>query len=279
MLHHLFRSGILFGFGFYILYLVRSDKIMYYIAPRMVDYVKWSAISLFAIAIYQAYLALVAIRSRKPAECSCEELPPFRLKALLIYGVLAFPLALGVFLPDSDMIHHAGGWDDHSRHEHSQAEAGAIGQETNLDKLFPSDLLSEPYTKLARRLYEENPIKVEDRFFIESVSALDMYLDTFTGKTIELTGFVFREERMASNRFILARMALSCCSGGVDSGPFGIMVESERASGLAGEMWVKVTGIIEKDQSNVGDTMVVHATHIEKIPAPRTTYVSPNPEF
>lgn len=94
-LHYAVCSGLLFGFSYYILYLERHDTLVYYIAPGMAAYVQWSAVGFCAMAAYQAYLAVAAIRNREWADCSCEDLPPFRLKAVLIYGVFAVPLILG----------------------------------------------------------------------------------------------------------------------------------------------------------------------------------------
>ncbi len=52
--HHTIKALILFGFAGYIAYLVHSDRILLYIAPRMVDYVKWSSLALYAVLCTKA---------------------------------------------------------------------------------------------------------------------------------------------------------------------------------------------------------------------------------
>lgn len=95
ILHYAARTVILAGFASYISQLVRSGELMQYIEPRMEAFIKCSAVVLYALAVYQAFLGYWAFRSGRQAECECGELPPFRLKAVLIYTVYALPLILG----------------------------------------------------------------------------------------------------------------------------------------------------------------------------------------
>jgi putative membrane protein len=55
-LHYFLRAAILTGFALYIMFLVKTGNIVYYIAPRMVIYVKLAAIGFYIIAVYQAYI-------------------------------------------------------------------------------------------------------------------------------------------------------------------------------------------------------------------------------
>ncbi|MNI83716.1 hypothetical protein D3C73_1405560 [compost metagenome] len=101
--------------------------------------------------------------------------------------------------------------------------------------------------------------------------SVDLFLDSFIGKTIELSGFVYRENRMEANRFIAARFN--------GQAPFGILVEYGEAPGLADGTWVSVTGSIGKTRRRGLDVMTVKDAKIKKIPAPQSAYVYPNPDF
>lgn len=97
-LHFTVRSALLLGFAFYIRHLVSRGQLLQYLEPEMAVYVSWSAVGLLIMALHQAYLALDAVRNRhQPAACSCEgeDLPPFRMKSLLIYALYALPLIIG----------------------------------------------------------------------------------------------------------------------------------------------------------------------------------------
>lgn len=112
---------------------------------------------------------------------------------------------------------------------------------------------------------------------METITAVDLYLDRFVGKKMELAGFVFREEKMEDNRFIVARFALQCCSA--DAAPYGIIVDYGRAKAFADDTWVKVTGTIQKAKYGDLDVLAVKADKVEKIAAPKSAYVYPNAGF
>ncbi len=74
-LHHLLKGAILLGFAVYIAYLAKTDRILYYIAPRMADYVKWSAVAFYAMAVYQIYSGIISLWGSREPDCDCEHLP------------------------------------------------------------------------------------------------------------------------------------------------------------------------------------------------------------
>ena len=80
--HYFLRTIILLGFSGYIVFLTKSDALQYYIAPRMMIYVKTAAVILYIIANFQGYLALRAYWGR-PVACECEQ-PVLRVHACAI---------------------------------------------------------------------------------------------------------------------------------------------------------------------------------------------------
>ena len=98
--HYFLRAAILFGFAVYIVYLVKTGNLLYYIAPPMVIYVKLSALGFNAVAIYQIYLAFSSLGKREP-DCDCEHLPSTSgWRNMLFYSLFIVPLLLGFLLPD-----------------------------------------------------------------------------------------------------------------------------------------------------------------------------------
>ena len=86
--HYFFRTLILLGFSSYIVILTKTDALQYYIAPRMMIYVKIASVVLYIIACFQGYMALRAYWG-KPVACECEQ-PVSRsaLRNTVAYGLL-----------------------------------------------------------------------------------------------------------------------------------------------------------------------------------------------
>ncbi|WP_282940426.1 TIGR03943 family protein [Paenibacillus sp. RC67] len=314
-LHHLIKSAILFGFAMYIVYLVKTDNILFYIAPRMIDYVKWSAFGLYAIAVYQVYLGIRSFWGTA-AECDCDHdhTPSSSLlKNTVIYGLFVVPLLFGFLLPDTSMGSSLAAKKGMNLSSSSSVKkeavsavpnppaslppspssgSGASGatipstpaspkteaaSSTNLDEMFPSDKFTEHYAKYAKQIYKSDIIKVKEDLFLETLTTVDLYIDRFIGKKMELTGFVYRQEDMKDNQFVVGRFSIQCCSA--DAAPFGVLVEYDRASTFADDAWVTVTGTIQKTKFNDMDIMVLKVEKIAKAEPSKSQYVYPNFDF
>ncbi|SDE02039.1 TIGR03943 family protein [Paenibacillus sp. UNCCL117] len=322
-LHHAIKALILFGFAGYIAYLVQTGRIILYIAPRMTDYVKWSALGLYATAAYQAYLAVKTLRTRHEPDCGCgHDHTPSRsvFKHTVVYGLFILPLLLGFMLPDSTLgsslaakkgmnlssassvkkdLAAAGGSADSSPAPAPES-GGAAASETqtgeeaptgkgeqaappaaaaagSLDELFPSDKFTKQYADYAKKLYPSETIKVSEEFFMETLTSVDLYLDRFVGKKLELTGFVYRQEEMTDRQFVIGRFSIQCCSA--DAAPFGVLAEYDRAKTLETDEWVTVTGTIKKTSFNDAEIMVLQVEKVAKAEPAKTPYVYPNMNF
>ncbi|MDF2926115.1 MAG: hypothetical protein K0R57_5029 [Paenibacillaceae bacterium] len=147
----------------------------------------------------------------------------------------------------------------------------------SLDALFPHDQYSEDLAKLAKKLYKQDFISIEDTGFMEVVSSIDFYMNNFIGKKVDITGFVYREDDMQDNQFVVSRFAVQCCSA--DASPFGFMAESSLGKDLKKDTWVKITGILGTTSYGGNEILKIEASKIERIPAPKTPYVFPNYDF
>ncbi|CAG7639078.1 hypothetical protein PAESOLCIP111_04007 [Paenibacillus solanacearum] len=302
--HHALKSAILLGFAVYIAYLVKTDNILLYIAPRMIDYVKWSAIALYAIAAYQLYLTVRTFRGQTKPDCDCDhDHTPSRsvLKNTVIYGLFFLPLLLGVTVPDSsmgsslaakkgmnlssaasvkkDIASGGGSSGSPSAPQNGAASAGSgsAGAGASDGELFPSDKFTKHYAKYAKQLYESNVIPVKEELYMETLTTIDLYLDRFIGKKLQLTGFVYRQEEMKDNQFVVGRFTVQCCSA--DAAPFGVLVEYDRAKTLATDSWVTVTGTIQKGSFNDMEVLKLKVESVAKAEPAKSPYVYPNYEF
>ncbi len=290
--HHLFRGLLLFALAVYIVYLVRNDLLLYYIAPRMTVYVKLSAIALYVISVYQLFLGFKSLLGRKEAGCACQHIAASRWKHSVAYSLFLFPLLLGFLLPDYALGSVMADKKGVNFSSSSQIKAEIqyekvlvqpeekpkqpVNQE-DLDAIFPHDIFTEYYAKFAKQLYTQEVIPIKEELFIETITTLDLYLDQFSGKKIKMSGFVYRHEQMSEDQFAVSRFAMSCCSA--DAAPYGILSEYAGAQKYADDTWVEVIGTLDKTKFNDMEIMKLNIESITIIDAPENTYVYPNYEF
>ncbi len=253
--HYGLRACILFGFAMFIVFLVKSDNILYYIAPRMVIYVKLAAIGLYAISVYQGYLAIQTLRG-KGADCDCDHPPSSsKFKNTILYSLFIIPLLLGFLMPVSVMgsalaakkgvnlsssnsvkststtsnirtdeeidqaIMEENLTADQLNGEPGSKEPGSSNpgktgesvdyNSSTLDEMFKSDQFTELYAKQGKKLYASDLIEVKDDIFIETLTTLDLYMDNFIGKKLEVSGFVYREDTLQPTLLLMASL-LNC---------------------------------------------------------------------
>jgi uncharacterized repeat protein (TIGR03943 family) len=304
-LHYFLRAAILTGFAMYIMFLVKTGNIVYYIAPRMVIYVKLAALGFYIIAVYQAYIAIGSLSKNKDVSCDCEH-PPSRsiFRNMIVYSMFILPLVLGFMLPDtalgSDLAAKRGVNLNSSRilNNINTVKLAATPIQTpiptavpltniepaptnstddQLKAMFKADKYDEQFSQLGMKLYKKDLIQVQVDGFIEILSSIDLFQKNFIGKKMEISGFVYHEDDMKPNQFVVARFSVSCCSA--DASPFGVMIETSKANLFPKDTWVNVTGVIGTTTYAGNDIMKLDATKVEKIPAAKDPYVYPNYDF
>lgn len=285
--HYWIRAIILLGYTFYIMKLVSSGNLIYYIAPRMMPYVKCASILLFGMAVVQVYLALQSKRAENVYDqvCDCEPIPSrSKVVNIGIYSLFIAPLLLGFVLPDIAMgssVASIKGMNLGADASLSQNVVKATTPSKNvvttddavLKEMFQADPYTEDYAILAMKLYQKELITIDEEGFMELLTSIDLYIDHFIGKRIRMTGFVYREDDMQANQFVISRLTMQCCSA--DTAPYGIMVETDTANQYAEDTWVEVTGIIGKTTYNNNTIMKIDGEQLVLTEASKTPYIYP----
>jgi len=299
---------ILAGFAVYVAHLAGSNKLSLYIAPRMTDYVKWSAIALYAVAAYQAYLALSALWDKRHSHaCECEHPPSGSLwKHTAAYGLFLLPLVLGFLTPDTALgssladkkgmnLSSSASLKDGSKPsnlppaasnakkdpadpaQQNGLQAGPVPSSEDLNSLFPADEYTEAYAKYGKQIYKQPLIIVEEQSFIETLTTLDLFRKPFIGKEVEISGFVYRSEGMNKQQFVISRFIMNCCSA--DASPYGLLVQFDHANRYPDDTWIKIRGTLDQTVFNENEILVLQAKQIQKITPPESPYVYPNYDF
>jgi putative membrane protein len=293
--HYSIRAFLILGLSLYIVYLVKHDTLQYYIAPRMMAYIQWSSILLFIVAIFQLYFAF-RTKAEDYQTCDCEHTPPrSKIKNILSYSLLILPLLFGFLLPDTTMnsalaakkgvilsisnsvspLNHASAIGNNLPDLPAPPSESSAPQRDG--RFITNQPYNQDYAKFSAKLYAKETIPIKPEIFLETLTSLDLFMNDFVDKKVELSGFIYREHGMTDSQFVVARFALQCCSA--DAIPYGVLIEFSRAKTFADDSWVKITGTIQTTTYNNQKIMKIAASQVEKMEAPKTQYVYPNLEF
>ncbi|NOU70367.1 TIGR03943 family protein [Paenibacillus sp. LMG 31458] len=288
-LHYLLRTIILLGFSSYIVFLTKTDALQYYLAPRMMIYVKVAAVALYVIACFQGYSAIRIYQGKRVA-CDCEQpVPQSAVRSTLSYGLLILPLLVGFCLPNAALgsaIASAKGMNlSTAKQERPKsastvprpaalpAATGTANTDAEIEQLFHDEWQKE-LSQIGMNLYKKDLIVVKPSLYKEILSSIDLFKNNFIGKKIEISGFVFRKENMKSNEFVVGRFVINCCSA--DAMPYGAMIDFPAAQNYTKDTWVKVTGTIQSGSYNGNDIIMIKADQVEKIAVPESPYLHAN---
>jgi putative membrane protein len=197
------------------LYLLRTEKYLTYVTPRMKPYLYFSAV------IMVLWAAAGAVRLFRPQN---------KIRSAHCF-TLAIPILLFLLphsqLSSSDLSYNYGG---------DSLFSGASG----ITGAAP-DAASYALTGLDA---ETGKITVADDDFYPWLTELYEKLDQYQGYEISITGFVLNDPDMfAPDEFVPARLGMSCCVA--DLVPYGLICKYSGASELQPDSWVTVEGVIE----------------------------------
>jgi uncharacterized repeat protein (TIGR03943 family) len=97
--------------------------------------------------------------------------------------------------------------------------------------------------------------------------------EAFAGRSVEVVGFVYRDEEMAADQFMVARFLIVCCVA--DAIPVGLPVRYTEAAHLELDTWVRVRGTFAAGEVQGERLPVVIAEEVTVVPQPVQPYLYP----
>jgi len=108
--------------------------------------------------------------------------------------------------------------------------------------------------------------------YTNTLKAVHDDLNTYLGKEITFTGYIYKIDYLQKNQFVLARnMIINNASQTVI---VGFLCEYNQISEFENLAWVKITGTIEKGFLD-GEIPILKITHIENTSKPSDEFVYP----
>jgi putative membrane protein len=95
----------------------------------------------------------------------------------------------------------------------------------------------------------------------------------FSGQESRVIGFVYRDDSLGSNRFMVSRFVVSCCVA--DAAPLGLVVSWADSADLPSDAWVEVVGRFEVGDYGGQSTPILQAESVALITPPTQPYLYP----
>lgn len=292
---------ILIGFAYYIYNLLSTGNINLFIHPRMIKYVRFSLAVLLILSLFQLKRLFIITNNRKRK---------------IYLSVFLFPLALGIFINPQGLSGEiaakkgAGFMNSNPSLDAKSINSRSTSINNNLNKNDSSTTnnvaskndnsttntsKSQINTDKFKNLNPNHGTTVDDNNDeADSIEGNTIVVDTnnftqvtddmsyndpnkYKGKSISITGFVYRDDTVSKNEFVVGRLMIICCTA--DAEVTGVLCDWSKASTLKNDQWVKVTGKMDSElhkfEGKNQMIPVIRVDHVEPIDKPKNQYVYP----
>lgn len=233
-----------FGGGVVLLFLAISGKYLAYVAPRICPFLIVGAAILFCMGIF-----------------SIPQIKHFQHHIHMAHCLLLVIPILLLVLPHSTAA--------------QTAAAPSAGLATTVAKSMPSAAAvpQEEKTKISGLDSAHKRITVKNEEFYSWISELTGNLDKYTGYTVVMTGYVYKDPQfVSSGEFVPARLLMTCCTA--DLSPIGLLCKYAKAASLPEKSWVTVEGTLIKGSFQGSPDPQLQVTKVTKA-QPVNDYVYP----
>lgn len=232
---------LLLAISFYFYKLISSKEIRMFISPTMNKYVMFASITLLILAIFQIPKILNTQNDR----------PKF---GYLIFGI---PIIIGILVNPNGLTQQI-----------ADTKGVNVSQNTyqSSTKVQKEDSSKTKNTEI---------VMTENNFFT-FLNEIDDNPDKFKNYRITLTGFIYKNDNIKANQFVIARMLMVCCAA--DTQIVGFLCDSS-GQNLDKNTWVQVTGILDTtnyiDNSSKQTSLIplIKIQNIKKVNPPASKYI------
>ncbi|MFD1739226.1 TIGR03943 family putative permease subunit [Bacillus salitolerans] len=307
---HLYIRGIiLIGFSMLSFKLILSGDIFNFIAPRMMPFIYFATLTFLLLGVIQVWRSSSKDKDELYCDCGVDHgASGNALKSIIIYSIFIIPVVTGFLFSDvvidSSIAAKRGVKFSGNNPQTAAGELEQFDEEKVLEylddpeeyiaqleesigidesKIPPDAPLEHPegfelqappegfYEELEKKLLAMDKIIVEEETYIQTMNIIDMNVDKFVGKQIEMVGFVYREENFTEDQMVVARFGLSCCVA--DASVYGTLSTGEMVKELNEDQWIRVTGTITKTIYNDWTLPYIQIEQLEKIEQPDQPYI------
>jgi putative membrane protein len=230
---------ILLGFTCYFYNVINTDRITSFVHPKMVKYVKFA---LYFFIILVAFQGKNIFNNKKS-------------KSLKIgYIMFLIPLTLGILLKSEgvsaeNVIRKGFSLTSQSKinilkHKHITLADGTELCEHDEKDVHPTEnaniLLKNSLENMGQ--IKGEILHIDNENFINTYEDIYGNSQNYVGRDVSMKGFIYRQQGLYKDEFILSRIAVSCCMA--DAQLMGILCDYNQEEILPEGIWVSIEGTL-----------------------------------
>ncbi len=287
-----FRTAILAGLGLFFALTLISGEALIYVNPKMLPFITFGAITMGLLAVISARdiftiprqkvrlttytlfaLALALALIFPPASIRSGDLKGRQMEMGLTRNSSAAAEQNAHLEPGTEGTGIPPGEEPGFQQETPSGEAGALPEEPQHEPATDPEMPASDEGLSPQPDLEDGGIVVDEQNFLNWLYILYRDAEEYRGTEIEITGFVFRDEKFEQNQFVLARFIMVCCIA--DMQLAGLMCLYEDAQELQVDEWVRIRGNIEEDTFLGEKIPVIIPKEITPAERPAIPYIYP----
>jgi putative membrane protein len=265
---------ILIGFSYYFYMIISTNNIDLYVHPKMVKYVKFALCFFIVLTIFQSK-NILSVKKNKSLK--------------LGYIMFIIPLALGIILKAEGLSAYSvinKGFSLTSqlkvntlKHKHETTEDGTeiceLDEQSNHSANNDKDSPENPSDSVA--ILKNININMTNENFVKIYEDIYGNPHNYDERKITMKGFIYKQEGLKKDEFILSRILVSCCTA--DAQLVGILCKYNDGKALTQSTWVNIEGTLGKEEykdaksGEVSVIPIIKVNNIEKIDDQNNEYI------
>lgn len=195
----------------------------------------------------------------------------------IAYVLLVFPLVVGTLFPtislDTTIVEAKGFSFPVSKESVGDPEMNTQYLKPDTSIYYNQSDYNEQMTKLMKKYETDQKLTVTDENYLEVMELIYNYPNSFVGKKISFTGFVYEANKENQKYDFLFRFGIIHCVA--DSGVFGLMTKLPDHLMVKNNQWLHVEGTITLDFFEPFERQIpsVEVNDVQTVSSPKNQYV------
>lgn len=261
----LLKLMVLLGFSFFFSYILITDKILLYISPRNIIYVKFSVMILLLLSLF----------------VTKDIFKPTGRVNIFSYLIFIIPLLMALIFPAKPMNSTSIASIDIKANEKfidrstNTSSDNAVNNESKYKDANDSSTNADSNLNqfdMEIKMCGDTIIMTDDNFsrwLTEIYTNMDKYKD----KKIQLTGFVLKNDKFNKNEFVSARLMMSCCAA--DLQPVGFLCHYNIEDTFKKDSWITLKGTLDITTHDDEKMPLILVEDIKNTEKPKKEYIYP----